>query len=245
MTQKIMICKFCGNKEKLIKAHIIPAGFFRRLRRGEKALELITNIEGEYKKRSHVGVYDRTIVCSKCENIWQEWDRYAQRVLVENLSIKGTIRIKNKTVSYTYINSFNYDKLKLFFISVIWRASVSSHNYFKGISLGKLEDVAKQMIAQADSGDSESFSVVLSRFDYPIAGILDPHLYKDKKSRIQYCRLYLGSYIADIKIDYNPTPEPYSNVMMKKNKPLCIIYRNLAETKEFDLIKKLLGIPSL
>ena len=78
-----MQCKFCGNDSKLIKAHIIPAGFFHRLKQGQEALEMITNKAGEYTKKSPVGVYDRTIVCNKCEAIWQEWDNYAQRLLAK------------------------------------------------------------------------------------------------------------------------------------------------------------------
>jgi len=77
-----MKCKFCGNKSSLIEAHVIPAGFFRRIDRpGKKALEMLTNKEGEQKKRLPIVVYDKTIVCKNCENIWAEWDNYAQQLL--------------------------------------------------------------------------------------------------------------------------------------------------------------------
>jgi hypothetical protein len=47
-----MKCKFCGNERPLIDAHIIPAGFFRRLRQDPEALEVITNKADEYKMKS-------------------------------------------------------------------------------------------------------------------------------------------------------------------------------------------------
>ena len=98
------------------------------------------------------------------------------------------------------------------------------------------------MIENAEPGGSEEFSVVLSRFDYPLAGIIDPHFYKCKDSGVQFCRFYLGSYIADIKIDHNPTPKPYSDFIMTRDKPLNIVYRDFSQSKEFQLVKMLLGI---
>jgi hypothetical protein len=68
-----MECKFCGNDISLIKAHVIPAGFFRRAKQGKENLKLITNKAGEFTKRAPIGVYDETIVCSSCECRWQEW----------------------------------------------------------------------------------------------------------------------------------------------------------------------------
>ncbi len=58
-----MKCKFCGNESALIKAHVITAGLFRRLQKGKESLEMMTNKDGEYKKRTPIGVYDKTIVC--------------------------------------------------------------------------------------------------------------------------------------------------------------------------------------
>jgi hypothetical protein len=65
-----MKCKFCDNESKFIKAHIIPEGFFRSIRQGKEPLKIITNRAGEYNKNSQVGVYDRTIICSKYEALW-------------------------------------------------------------------------------------------------------------------------------------------------------------------------------
>ena len=67
-----MKCKFCGQESYLIEAHVIPVGFFRRIRQGSANLKMITNKAGEYTKKAPIGVYDSTIVCMNCEAIWQE-----------------------------------------------------------------------------------------------------------------------------------------------------------------------------
>ena len=234
-----MKCKFCGNESALIEAHIIPAGLFRRLRQGKKSLEMITNKAGEYTKKSPTGVYDKTIVCSKCENIWQEWDNYAQLILADK-PLNGRVRYhNNKRICYI-VNNYEYRKLKLFFISMVWRASVSSQPFFSKVSLGQFEDSAKKHIANNDPGDSEAFSVTLAKFNHPLAkSILDPHA--DKYSGVNYLRFYLAGYIAYIKVDHKPTPMPFSQFAMAGNRPLYIICRDFGESKEFKLMVKLVA----
>jgi hypothetical protein len=234
-----MKCKFCGSESALIKAHIIPAGFFRRIRQGEKALELITNTAGEYKKRSQDGVYDRTIVCSKCEAIWQEWDNYAQQLLADE-PLNGRARYHNNRKICYVVDNYEYSKLKLFFISLAWRASVSSRKFFLRVSLGQFEDIAKQHIMNGDPGDREDFSVVVSKFNHPLAkGTFDPYMYQN--SGVNYIRFYLAGYMADMKIDHKPTPNQLSQITMAENRPLYIICRDFMKSKELSLIKKLIS----
>ena len=122
---------------------------------------------------------------------------------------------------------------------MIWRASVSSHQVFSKVSLGQFENIAKEHIANADPGDSEDFSVTLAKFDHPLSKpILDPHA--DKHSDVNYCRFYLASYIAYMKVDHKPTPTPLSQFAMAENRPLYILCRDFEESKELNLMKKLL-----
>jgi len=233
-----MKCKFCGNDKRLIKAYIIPASFFRRLRQGPEPLKLITNKAGEYNRKDPVGVYDKSIVCNDCENIWREWDDYAQKLLAEE-PLNGQARYHGSQKIAYMVNNFEYRKLKLFFISMIWRASVSSHQFFSKVSLGQFEDIAKERIASSDPGDSEDFSVTLAKFDHPLAkSILDPH--EDKHSGVNYYRFYLASYVAYVKVDYKPTPMPLSQFAMAENRPLYILCRDFEKSKERNLMKKLL-----
>jgi len=235
-----MKCKFCGNESNLIEAHVIPAGFFRRIKQQDKrALEIITNRAGECTKKAPLGVYDKTIVCYSCERIWQEWDNYAQQLLADK-PLNGRARYHDgKKICYI-VDNFDYRKLKLFFISVTWRASVSSHQFFSRISLDQFEDIAKQHIMNVDPGEREDFSIVVSKFNHPLAkGIFDPYMYQN--SGVKYIRFYLASYMADIKVDHKPTPNRLSKLTMAENRPLYIICRDFEESKELILAKKLIS----
>lgn len=138
------------------------------------------------------------------------------------------------------VEDFEYKKLKLFFISMLWRASISSHPFFSRVSLGRFEDIAKERIANRHPGDSEDFTVTLAKFDHPLAkSILDPH--EDEHSGVNYYRFYLASYIAYVKVDHRRTPMPLCQFAMAENRPLYILCRDFEKSKELKLMKKLVG----
>ena len=96
-----MNCKLCGENEKLIKAHIIPEGFFRPLRSGKMVPEIHSNIKGVFPKRSPIGIYDNTILCEKCDKYLGVWDGYAQKLLIQYFSEELAVQ-KGKTKAASY-----------------------------------------------------------------------------------------------------------------------------------------------
>src|SRR5262245_48953601 len=140
-----MKCRFCGERSDFIDAHVIPEGFFKRLRDGREIPRLLSNNTEDYPKRAPVGVYDEKILCAGCEPQFGPWDQYAQEVLSE--PPRGQVlKVGKHVVGYELSEAWRYDLLKLFFISVAWRASVSTHDFYKRISLGPFEAAAKVML---------------------------------------------------------------------------------------------------
>ena len=50
------------------------------------------------------------------------------------------------------IADFDYARLKLFFISVLWRAHLSQDQFFDAVDLGPWQSTARQMIWEGDPG---------------------------------------------------------------------------------------------
>ena len=232
-----MACKFCKEEKKLIKAHVIPEGFFRRVRDGQVSPLIGTNKKGEYTKRSPIGVYDKTIVCGDCEGIWGDWDSYAQEFL-GNFPLGGQpLYADGQKIGYR-IDSYDYRKLKLFFVALLWRASASEQSFFSRIALGPFEEQAKQMISQGDPGPSGQFAVTLAKFEDPVAtSMLDPH--PEKWSGVNYCRFYLGGYVAYIKVDTRTGALPLKDFEISPERPLYVILRDLRRSKELLLMQNI------
>ena len=188
-----MNCKLCGKDEKLIKAHIIPESLWPHRKLGGKQV-VYSSLSKYYPKKSPKGIYDTTILCENCEKRFSPWDGYAQSLLLSDF--KDNYIIENGKKVCFEIKDYAYAKLKLFFISLLWRASVSTHEFFQGVNAGNYENQLRNMIIKNDPGNEDSFSVLLARWDDAAIkqgigmGILSP--WKRRFSGINYYSFYFG-----------------------------------------------------
>jgi hypothetical protein len=134
-----MICKLCDQEKKLIKAHIIPEGFFRPLQSESRAAEIHTNTIGVHPKRSPIGIYDKNILCEDCDGKLGVWDEYAQKLLLQNFNEDNALYDNKEKIAYK-IKDYDYIIIKLFFISLLWRASITTQEYFDRIVVGPFEE---------------------------------------------------------------------------------------------------------
>jgi hypothetical protein len=231
------LCKLCLQEKKLIKAHIIPEGFVRPLWSGKLAPELHTNSPGKYPKRIPIGVYDPSILCSECDQKMAPWDDYAQELFLHQFSDAQVLQLNQQQVGWR-IESFDYRRLKLFFVSVLWRASVSQHEFYKRISVGPFEGRLRTMILDRDPGGSQDFAVILARFgDSDIAAMLDPH--PEKFESVSFIRFYLTGILAYIKVDQRPTPSVFADCRVQESGPLIVLSRRLHNSRDALVMRDL------
>lgn len=234
-----MICKLTGLEGKPAKAHIIPESFYLIDKEAKQPLKLVTNTAGTYPKRSWTGVYDETIVTQEGEKRFLDWDDYAYKLLVEQINTARPLEYKNTVMAYVY-DSFDYDKLKLFFLSVLWRAGVSSHAVFKRVRLGPHTEILIKAICECRPGNSEFYSTVLAFFndDQTWAKIMDP--FPERFDEIKFYRFYLGNIVAYIKVDKQLARSPLRQIQLTPNQPLILITREFWGSQENAVMKKIL-----
>jgi hypothetical protein len=232
-----MVCRFCKRERKLIKAHIIPAAFFDPLRDGKRAPEIHSNTEGVPKKRTPTGIYDPEILCSECDGKFSVWEQHAKDVLLANFSIAQPITDKGKTLGYK-IEDFDYAKLKLFVLSVVWRASTSSQDFYDRIDLGPHADRILEMLSVVNPGEAEDYAVTIAKFDDPeFTGMLDPQA--EKMDGVNHIRLYLTGFVVYIKVDKRPTPPFLRDLVLSSDKPLVLPLRGLSSSKDGALMREI------
>ena len=232
-----MVCRLCEMERRLIKAHIIPEGFFRSIRDASGALEVHSNKLGAYPKRAPIGVYDKSILCRPCDNIFSPWDKHAQDVLLRDFSDEMAIYHGRTKIGWV-ISRFDYRLLKLFFLSLLWRASVSTQDFYRRVSIGPFEQELRMMIAAADPGAPDTFAVTLARFDEPAyTAMLDPH--PDRYDSINYFRFYLAGFVAYIKVDQRPSAGPLADFILRANVPITVLLRSARESKDGIVMRQL------
>ncbi|MGR6859971.1 hypothetical protein ACU5EH_06265 [Aliivibrio salmonicida] len=233
-----MKCKGCNQDKKLIKAHIIPESFFIKMKSSDKQLKIITDISGVYPKKSPIGVYDKNILCRDCEDRFQKIDDYGYNVLIADIDKQIPYPDKGEIIGYK-LNGIDNSKLKLFFISILWRASISKEVFYSKVNLGDLEKKAQDLIWQQFSGEPDDFSFVLARFDGGAEAsktMLDPH--PEQWFNVNYYRFYFYGYVLYIKSDPSETPLTWKDFIPRDDSLNIVSRGKIEKSKEFPLLIK-------
>jgi hypothetical protein len=238
--ETVVLCRGCGKNKKLIKAHAIPESFFKGMNAGGKPPQLMSDASGVYPKKSPIGVYDKTILCRECEDKFQTMDDYAQDFLLKKENEHEEIIHKGKVIGYK-AHGIDTNLLRLFFIGVLWRASISNHDYYKKVNLGPYEQIAKDLVWSPASGDKGQFSFVLAKFSDKKVGrvMLDPH--RDKWHGINYYRFYMFGYILYIKVDKRQTPSNFIKFNPDDKGNLIMVGRDIYNSKELPIMISLVN----
>jgi len=234
----MITCKLTGNNGVPIKAHIVPRAFYEVPPQKDGALSLISNAAEAFPKKSPVGIYDASIVTIEGENIFDPLDDYASRLLLDGQSSFKEIRDKGKLCAWS-LSSYNYLMLKLFALSVLWRADVSSHAAFSKVILGSHEAVIRKMLLNDQPGLAEQYSVIISKWTENEFGpvFMDP--FCEKYDGINYYRIYCGRYLLYVKVDKKKTKGSFSEAQLRPESGLVIVARELKRSKEWPVMKKI------
>ncbi len=151
------ICKYCGQERELIKSHIIPKALYQFDKLGG-----VVGINEKEQKLDKNPAFQNginmPILCKECDNMLGKLDGYINRVL------NGAVP---KLQEYEYIDGskcwklsadkFDIQKIRKFFISLIWRFSVID---IKPLPLGKFSDIALQIL-KGEKPDNENLFLPL------------------------------------------------------------------------------------
>jgi hypothetical protein len=149
-------CKLCLKEKDLKKSHIIPEFIYSSLYDEKHRFHEISDDVKKKNKPHQKGISER-LLCFECEQLLSKYERYASLVL--NGGYNPNVRNEGKLV---HLGNIEYSKFKLFALSVLWRASVSSLKVFCQVKLGPHEEKLRLMILNDDPGAEYQYPFILS-----------------------------------------------------------------------------------
>lgn len=155
-----MNCKLCGNSSPLKKSHIVPEFVFRPLYDEMHRMHVLSLQEQKPRPFRYKGLRER-LLCGECEAKLSKYESYASTAFNDKETetpLDGVVIVKG----------VDYKQFKLFLLSILWRSSVSSLEFFNDVNLGIHEDKIRKTILNDDPGPSEKYGIV------PFA-LLDDH----------------------------------------------------------------------
>ena len=231
----------CTQDRKLIKAHAIPEAFFREARMGTAAPILVSATEGQFPRKAPIGVYDEGILCEACEAIFGPLDDYAITALLKDFNSKFHQLDRDGRVVGYESSTVDRNRLLQFLVAVLWRASVSTHDFYSNVNLGPHETMARNALGSSKVELPSVFDAVLSRWKdpdevVPPTVILDPR--RERWTGVNGYRLYLGETVAFIKVDAQPFPPELKLGSLRSQLPLIVVARSMANSKDLQVMKQ-------
>jgi hypothetical protein len=135
------VCKLTGNFGEFVGSHLIPNALTKP---GFPGQRFISSGEGSRPKRGWTSWYDEELVIRKGENILEAYDSWAIRELRRlklvwsgwedgETSLPGGTWFgpKPEGIGVRIVECANPDKLRLFFLSLLWRAVATTRPEFR------------------------------------------------------------------------------------------------------------------
>jgi hypothetical protein len=248
--KKIGTCALCKQQTELCKSHIVPELVYKHSNMFDESSKTpslqqytvnLDDLKGTPKERRiFTGAWEY-LLCRKHEDIFRDFESYVSKVtyakssdgsLSERLTPIKTLERERLSV----FENIEYKPFKLYFLSILWRASVSSHFMFKDFEMfADEEEKLRQMLLDENPGlinywyisiEAVSPKVIspnskLLFQDEPIQGVVcAPYSVMRPDGLIGYM-LFLGNLI--VHFTNKPIPELISAF---RNEPNSVIPSN-------------------
>lgn len=149
------VCRLCGASKTLRKSHIIPEFIYQPMYDERHRFFVLDRDKAWRAKRLQKGLAER-MLCHGCEQLLSGFERYAAEVMSGSSCAK-----LRQSHDHVWISGLDYCQFKLFLLSILWRASVTNHEFFKLVSLGPHEGKLKSMIIEKRPGPPEEYGCIV------------------------------------------------------------------------------------
>lgn len=242
----MLLCKLCLNLyPSLVEAHIIPQAFFAFGEGGAERskTKILTSKDNTHPRRTPKGIYDEEILCFKCENeIFMPWDDKAIKFFQNDLKDNYPYDSKFKIYSPS---QFDYEYLRLFFLSVLWRAHHSKQDFYEKVSLGDHHEGAlKTILLKQKPDDYLQYPIFVRRYNTNRLGarvILHPIFAK------QFFLIERNFYVINmaahqiiIKVDKRNWPSDLDEFILKPDAPLYVGLIDFEKSNSYEAIMDVL-----
>ncbi|MCJ7547429.1 MAG: hypothetical protein MUP30_11500 [Deltaproteobacteria bacterium] len=193
-------------------------------------------------KRS-IGMYDDELFCKDCEDKFMIYDTYAFKILHEQGSDRKPLRDGQGEILGVYYETYDYNKLKLFFMSVLLRAGLSSIFFFKHVKIGPYLGLLKQALDVGQAPAANDFAVFLAYYDEIKKGPVMFPPAQQKIGKIKFYHFHIGHVVFYIKVDRRDPPSELQPIILQPSGRLFLLKFNRKGATEPDILKGIAGIP--
>ncbi len=212
-----MNCKLCRNLSPLRNSHVVPEFVFSPLYDEKHRMHVLSLQEQKPRPFEQKGLREK-LLCGVCETKFSKYELYA------STAFNGK-ETETPLDSVIIVKDIDYKQFKLFLLSILWRSSVSSLEFFSKVNLGIHEEKIRKMILSDDPGPSEKYGIV------PFALIDDHKIQADLIVQPSRTKIYghvgyrfiFGGFLWAFYVSNHSVPSEVKSLFLREDNSLCII----------------------
>jgi hypothetical protein len=226
-------CRLCRKEPANIQSHVLPEFLYKEVYdKKHRALKITSEpIDGEIVIQK--GERD-PLLGSNCERLFSKWETFAASIIrnIHNQPIQ-------KSGNYKIIAPIDYDKFKLFQLSILWRMSVSQIQMFNNVNIGTdIEEKLRIMLLSSNPGESYEFGCIIllvknsSKLPKIIFSPINDNFFGETCIRLQTGDIFWYFLLKPIPINHKLFPILFGNIL-----PLLVFIAPWSEDQIISLIK--------
>lgn len=218
-------CRLCLIDTPLAQSHIIPEFIFSRMYdKKHRYLELFDVNAGRIRLGQKG--YRERLLCPKCESKVNRYEQHSRRLFVDDLPRRESPKSRR-----ICIKNLDYRLFKLFLLSVLWRASISSLPMFEYVKLGPHEEKIRLILESENPGAPRNYPCLV----FPL--LFDGEHFKGymvtptfaKVEGHKCYRFVFGGFVFMFFVSSHSLPSKFEKILLTNNIPLFLYPTELSE----------------
>lgn len=158
---KAGICKLCHKEKPLARSHIIPETFYNPVyedQQTDHSYSTHSTDPNDKTLKRQKGIWELMLCQDECEVRLSAWEKYTSEFF-RNREAELVVPPGHK---FKVLRGVDYPKLKLFHMSVLWRAGISTRKEFAEVSIGtKHEERLREMLINGHAGEPYEYGCAI------------------------------------------------------------------------------------
>lgn len=205
-------CNLCQKNTKLCESHIIPESVYKLLYDDKHRFKAIHSSTS--KVSYHQKGFRERLLCNDCEQTLSKYENYVKGILTKEYP-----KISKMIPGQIHHFNIDYKKSRIFYLSVLWRMSITSHKYFQGISIPKHNEILRNLIQKENPGNPDEYGCIVSAplidGTFYTDWFLDPHLSKTQGDKV--CWVVFGGLLYIFYLSFQHSDKRISQAFIQRN----------------------------
>lgn len=222
-----MVCRLCHGLKPLRDSHIIPEFLYSSMYDEKHRFHTLSSDQAQKNRLFQKGVREK-LLCDDCEQKFSKWEGYASLVLSG-----GTAIVAEQEGRLWHLSEIDYRPFRLFQLSVLWRASISTVDFFANVSLGDHEENIRRLLISSDPGLPWQYGCIMCGLIADNAILADLMIQPDRfklHGHTAY-RFVFGGFMWIFFASNHTPPTPIQSAFLSQDGKVTILVRNIESVK--------------